>query len=44
MIADEQWLATMPDEPGRYLKLRIAAEYQRRLEAGIAAPPGDDAW
>lgn len=44
MIADEQWLATMPDEPGRYLKLRIAAEYRRRLEAGIAAPPGDDAW
>lgn len=44
LIANEQWLETLADEPGRYLKLRIAAEYQRRLEAGSAAPPGDDPW
>lgn len=44
LIANEQWLATLADEPGRYLKLRIAAEYRRRLEAGTAPPPGDDAW
>jgi Ca-activated chloride channel family protein len=44
LIANEQWLATLADEPGRYLKLRIAAEYRRRLEAGTLAPPGDDAW
>lgn len=44
LIANEQWLTTLADEPGRYLKLRIAAEYRRRLEAGTAAPPGDDAW
>lgn len=44
LIVNEQWLTTLPDEPGRYLKLRIAAEYRRRLEAGTAAPPGDDAW
>jgi Ca-activated chloride channel family protein len=44
LIANEQWLTTLADEPGRYLKLRIAAEYQRRLEAGTAAPPGDDPW
>ncbi len=44
LIANEQWLATLPDEPGRYLKLRIAAEYRRRLEEGTAAPPGSDPW
>lgn len=44
LIADEQWLKTLSDEPGRYLKLRIAAEYQRRHELGIAPPPGDDPW
>ena len=44
VIANEQWLVTLADEPGRYLKLRIAAEYKRRLEQGLAPPPGDDPW
>jgi Ca-activated chloride channel homolog len=44
VIADEQWLVTLSDEPGRYLKLRIAAEYKRRIEQGLAPPPGDDPW
>ena len=44
LIANEQWLETMADEPGRYLKLRIAAEYLRRRAAGLAPPPADDPW
>jgi Ca-activated chloride channel family protein len=44
VTANRQWLATLPDEPGRYLKLRIAAEYARRKASGEAPPPGDDPW
>ena len=44
VVASRQWLATLEDEPGRYLKLRLAAEHQRRVEQGTAAPPGGDPW
>jgi Ca-activated chloride channel family protein len=44
MVASRQWLATLEDEPGRYLKLRLAAERQRRIEQGTAAPLGGDPW
>ena len=33
-----QWLRTIDDDPGRYLKLRIFAEHVRRIDAGIALP------
>jgi Ca-activated chloride channel homolog len=42
--ASEEWLESLPDDPGRYLKLRIAAEHERRLRLGIAPPPSDDQW
>ncbi|HSI42109.1 MAG TPA: tetratricopeptide repeat protein [Xanthobacteraceae bacterium] len=35
-----QWLATLPDDPARFLRLRIAAEHQRRVAAGTAPRPG----
>lgn len=44
IIASRQWLTTLPDEPGLYLKLRLAAEYKQRLERGTAVAPESDPW
>lgn len=41
---DRLWLQTLPDDPGRYLKLRLKAEQARRIEAGTAVPAGSDPW
>ncbi len=37
---DLQWLEALPDKAGAFLKLRIAAEHERRVEAGLSPPPG----
>lgn len=37
--ATAQWLASLPDDPVRFLRLRIKAEHQRRVSAGIAVTP-----
>ncbi len=42
--ATEQWIATIHDDPARFLRLRFELEHQRRLAAGIAPPPADDPW
>lgn len=42
--ASEEWLESLVDDPGRYLKLRVAAEHERRRRAGTAMPSGDDPW
>lgn len=44
VIASRQWLTTLPDEPGRYLKLRLAAEHKRRFDARIGMAPAADPW
>ena len=44
IIASRQWLTTLADDPGRYLKLRIAAERRQRRDAGLAAPPAEQPW
>lgn len=36
------WLQTLPDDPGRFLKLRILAEKARRLRAAGGPIPEDD--
>ncbi|MGX5774063.1 tetratricopeptide repeat protein [Methylorubrum zatmanii] len=41
---DRLWLQTLPDEPSRYLKLRLKAEQTRRVEAGTAIPGGSNPW
>ena len=41
---DKLWLQTLPDEPGRFLKLRLKAEQTRRIEAGTAIPGGSNPW
>lgn len=42
--ATEQWIATIPDDPKRSLRIRIAAEARRRALAGAAPEPGGDPW
>ncbi|WP_075217586.1 tetratricopeptide repeat protein [Mongoliimonas terrestris] len=39
-----QWLAAIPDDPGRWLRLRIQAERQIRVRAGTAVQPGGEDW
>ena len=39
--ANTEWLQTVPDDPGQYLKLQIRAEHKRR-EALAARAAGDD--
>ena len=41
---DRLWLQTLPDDPGRYLKLRLRAEQAVRVEAGTAVPAGSNPW
>lgn len=41
---DSLWLQTLPDDPGRYLKLRLKAEHAARVEAGTAVPAGSNPW
>jgi tetratricopeptide (TPR) repeat protein len=41
---DRLWLQTLPDDPGRFLKLRLRAEQTRRVEAGTAIPAGSNPW
>ena len=43
-VADRQWLATVPDDPGAFLRLRLAAENDRRLSMGLTAPQEGDPW
>lgn len=42
--ATPDWLRTIPDDPGRYLKLRIAAEHAGRVSDGTAPRGTGDPW
>ncbi|WP_181700154.1 tetratricopeptide repeat protein [Chthonobacter albigriseus] len=39
-----QWLAAIPDDPTRWLKVKIADERDRRVKAGVAVQPGGTGW
>jgi tetratricopeptide (TPR) repeat protein len=39
-----QWLAAIPDDPVKFLRLRIAAEHRNRVQSGTAVAPGGDPW
>lgn len=43
-VADADWLAALADDPGEFLKLRLQAEYQRRLSLGLTPPEEGDPW
>lgn len=41
---DRDWLETLQDAPGEYLRKRLQAEYDRRRETGVAAPTEGSSW
>ncbi|MBB5223638.1 Ca-activated chloride channel family protein [Amaricoccus macauensis] len=42
--ATRDWLRSIPDDPGRYLKARIAAEHEQRESEGTLPAPTGDPW
>lgn len=42
--ATRQWLAAIPDDPARFVRLGIVAEHRHRLAAGTAEPPDATPW
>lgn len=43
-VADAEWLATLPDDAGEFLKLRLSGEYQRRMSLGLMAGEEENPW
>lgn len=43
-VADAEWLATLPDDPGEFLRLRLEDEHRRRLSLGQTPPEDGDLW
>ena len=44
LAATDQWLDTISDDPGQFLKLRIRAEFDRRAQLGLIRPEEGDPW
>ncbi|MCZ0960443.1 hypothetical protein [Paracoccus benzoatiresistens] len=44
LAATDQWLDTISDDPGEFLKLRIRAEFDRRARLGLIRPEEGDPW
>lgn len=44
LVADDAWLATIPDDPGEFLRLRLADEHRRRRSLGQTPPEEGDLW
>ncbi|WP_265502175.1 hypothetical protein [Paracoccus beibuensis] len=44
LAASDAWLETIADDPGEFLRLRIAAEYERRARLGLIRPEEVDPW
>ena len=42
VAANARWLTTLEDQPGRYLRARLAAEQKARVAAGTALPEPED--
>ena len=43
-VAGDDWLATLPDDPGEFLRLRLADTHARRVAQGLTAPEAGDPW
>ena len=43
-MASDDWLATLSDDPGEFLKLRLKAEYLRRSAQGLIRPREAEPW
>ena len=44
IAATDEWLQTISDDPGEFLRLRIRAEYERRASLGLIRPKEADPW
>lgn len=44
IVASDDWLATITDDPGEFLKLRLRAEYDRRAGQGLIRPQEAEPW
>ncbi|MGA0532646.1 tetratricopeptide repeat protein [Hansschlegelia sp. KR7-227] len=44
VAASRRWLETLPDDPGVYVRRRLAHERAGRAERGMAAPSNMDPW
>jgi Ca-activated chloride channel family protein len=42
--ASASWLDTLIDDPGDFLRLRLARDYERRAELGLIRPSEGDPW
>lgn len=40
-VADDAWLTTLADDPGEFLRLRLADEHERRVSLGLIPPQED---
>ncbi len=43
-VASDAWLATLVDDPGEFLRLRLQKEYERRAGLGLLRPQEADTW
>lgn len=44
IVASDDWLATISDDPGEFLQLRLQAEYERRAGQGLIRPREAEPW
>ncbi len=44
IAASDDWLATISDDPGEFLQLRLKAEYDRRAAMGLIRPREAEPW
>ncbi|HET9069423.1 MAG TPA: hypothetical protein VFN28_12320 [Amaricoccus sp.] len=44
LVADMAWVEAIPDDPGEFLRLRLADEHLRRLSLGLTPPEEGDLW
>lgn len=44
IVASDEWLETISDDPGEFQRLRIRAEYERRAQLGLIRPKEADPW
>ncbi|MGR3248702.1 MAG: hypothetical protein ACU0HS_09655 [Paracoccus sp. (in: a-proteobacteria)] len=44
LAASDDWLQSLTDDPGEFLRLRIHMEYDRRAQLGLIRPEAQDPW
>lgn len=44
LSASDEWLETLSDDPGEFLRLRLRAEYERRAALGLIRPAEGEPW